>query len=46
VDYDAGSDVIFFGLLTGEIGYINFMKDSRNQPVYKNQLEMENTVSL
>ncbi len=43
VDYDAGSDVIFFGLLTGEIGYINFMKDSRNQPVYKNQLDSKVT---
>lgn len=39
VDYDAGSHIIFFGLLTGEIGYINFMKDSKNQPVYKNQLD-------
>ncbi|MGB3075355.1 MAG: hypothetical protein WBB36_08530 [Chitinophagales bacterium] len=43
LDYDAGSDVIFFGLLTGEIGYINFIKDSRNQPVYKNQLDSKVT---
>lgn len=36
LDYDPAKNVIFFGLLSGEIGYILYGNDKKNQPVYDN----------
>ncbi len=36
--YFADAGIIYFGLKTGEIGYINFKKDAKNQPIYRNDL--------
>jgi hypothetical protein len=45
IDYHNNPDVIFFGLKTGEIGYIKYeSKKERNyQPVYRNQLSSKIT---
>lgn len=45
LDYYEITDVIFFGLKTGEIGYIKYdnQKDSKNQPVYRNELDAKVT---
>lgn len=38
IGYFPEQDVIYFGLKSGEIGYIAYRKDSRNQPIYRNNL--------
>lgn len=45
LDYYEGHDVIFFGLKTGEVGYIKYdnQQDSKNQPVYRNELDAKAT---
>lgn len=36
LDYDPSKNIIYFGLVSGEIGYILYGKDKKNQPVYDN----------
>lgn len=36
--YDTEKQIIYFGLQTGDIGYIRYKKDNKNQPVFQNQL--------
>ena len=45
LDYYDGKDVIFFGLKTGEIGFIKYQnkKERKNQPVYRNNLNSKIT---
>ncbi len=45
IDYHNNPDIIFFGLATGEVGYIKYTdkKESRYQPVYRNDLGGEVT---
>ncbi len=38
VYYDNEKQVIYFGLQTGDIGYIRYNRDNKNQPVFQNQL--------
>lgn len=38
IGYFAEAGIIYFGLKTGEIGYIKFNEDAKNQPIYRNDL--------
>jgi hypothetical protein len=40
LDYDPSKHVIFFGLVSGEIGYILYGNDKKNQPVYDNMANL------
>jgi hypothetical protein len=45
LDYDAGNNLIFFGLSDGEIGFVKYLSDRKNQPVFnrKNDLRLRIT---
>ena len=38
IDYNSENDIIYFGLEGGDIGYIKYMEDIKNQPVFENAL--------
>ncbi len=38
LSYDHESNIIYFGLESGDIGYIKYNKDKKNQPVFENAL--------
>ncbi len=38
LDYNSEKNIIYFGLETGNIGYIRYNKDKKNQPVFENAL--------
>lgn len=37
LDFDEASQVLFFGTIGGDIGFINYKTDKRNQPVYSSE---------
>ena len=43
IDYDASRSVIYFGMKSGDIGFIQLKKDKKNQPVYENLFESKIT---
>lgn len=38
LDYNSEKKIIYFGLETGDIGYVEYNKNKRNQPVFENTL--------
>ena len=38
LDYNSERSIIYFGLESGDIGYIRYNKDNKNQPVFENVL--------
>ncbi len=38
LDYNSENDIIYFGIESGDIGYLVYDKDKKNQPVFENVL--------
>ncbi len=43
LDFNDAGSIVYFGTSGGYIGYINYVKDKKNQPVFENKLESEIT---
>ena len=43
LDFNDAGSIIYFGTSGGYIGYIDYTKDKKNQPVFENKLESEIT---
>ncbi|HNP23034.1 MAG TPA: hypothetical protein PKL37_13265 [Panacibacter sp.] len=38
LDYNENGDIIYFGTVNGDIGFIKYKSDNKNQPVFQNSL--------
>ncbi|MBE7170255.1 MAG: hypothetical protein INR73_06680 [Williamsia sp.] len=43
LDFNEARSIIYFGTAGGDIGYIDYGRDKKNQPVFENKLESEIT---